>query len=582
MVTELPPIDFFKVTYTVLGGLGIFFFGMRNMSDGLQAIGGTAIRRIIHLATSNRFLAVLVGLGVTTIVQSSSVSTVMTVGLVNAGFMSLTQAIGVIFGANIGTTITGWIISIKVGKYGLLLLGLSVYPYLYAKSAKWKQFGRVLFGIGMIFFGLELMSAAFKPLRSDPGFLNLLSYFSGMNYASFIACAVLGCILTVIIQSSSAMLGITIAMAVSGVIEFHTAAALVMGENIGTTITALLAAVGGNITAKRVAKAHSLFNLGGVFIIFLFFPYYVQFIDWLVPGPANLINAAGDRVNIAFHIASGHTIFNVTCTLFFLPFLNGFARLVTKITPEKEAKEQFHLEMLGKVTEILPPTALVQANEEIKKLKITVDDMFVLCRDCLTSHDANQTYIDHVNKKEKVTDQIQKDVTVFIACLLEKSLTPDQSGEALTIVRIADELESIGDYIQHAMNLNKRYINIEPMKHVEREELVQLFKRVHTFYSLITQDLSLLSEKDTVLYDQSDAIKVLANQNRQNHIHRVGQGKSSVENALIFSDMVVALRKIRSHSQNIFEAIQGRKSKHDRDQSDVSTPSPSAMQYDMG
>jgi phosphate:Na+ symporter len=565
MVSELPQIDFFKVTYTVLGGLAIFFFGMRNMSDGLQSIGSQFIRRLIHFATSNRFLAVLVGLGVTTIVQSSSVSTVMTVGLVNAGFMSLTQAIGVIFGANIGTTITGWIISIKIGKYGLLLLGLSVYPYLYAKSVKWKQFGRVLFGIGMIFFGLELMSDAFKPLRTSPGFLDLLSYFSGANYLSFLACAFLGCVLTIIIQSSSAMLGITIAMAVSGVIEFHTAAALVMGENIGTTITALLAAVGGNITAKRVARAHSLFNLGGVFIIFLFFPYYVEFIDWLVPGPANLVNAAGDHVNIAFHIASGHTIFNVTCTLLFLPFLNGFARFVTRITPEKESKEQFQLEMLGKVNEILPPTALVQANEEIKKLKMTVDDMFVLCKESLASSESNQGLIDSVNEKERTTDQLQKEVTLFITCLLEKSLTSDESNEALTIVRIADELESVGDYIQHVVNLNKRYHDISPLKKVEKEELLDLFQKVHAFYTTITQNFSTLSETHTVLYDQSDTIKHLANQNRENHIQRVGQGKSTVLNALIFSDMVVALRKTRSHSQNIFEAIQGRKSKHERD-----------------
>lgn len=551
---------FFKIFYTILGGLAIFFFGMKNMSDGLQAMGGKLIRNIIDSATTNRFFAVLVGLSVTMIVQSSSISTVMTVGFVNAGLMSLTQAIGVIFGANIGTTITGWIISIKIGKYGLLLLGLSVYPYLYAKSPKLKQFGRVLFGIGMIFFGLQLMSGAFKPLRSDPGFLSLLSHFSAQTYFSYFASALLGCLLTMVIQSSSAMLAITIAMAISGVIEFHTAAALVLGENIGTTITALLAAVGGNITAKRVARAHALFNLGGVFLVFSFFPYYVNFIDWIVPGPANFMNGMGERPNIAFHIATGHTIFNVTCTLFFLPFINKFAQFVTKITPEKGVSENFHLAMLGNKNEILPATALFQTNKEIKKLQNTVDDMFKLCDEFLKDPESNMLHVETINEKEETTDKIQHEVTLFITKLLEKSLTTNQSNEALTLVRIADELESVGDYIQHVINLNKRYFDIAPLKGDEKEELLGLFKDVRAFYSLIMSDLVNLQTCSKDLYAQSDSIKQAADHIRDNHIQRAAKQKNSPVNVMIFSDMVVALRKIRSHSQNIFEAVERRNS----------------------
>ena len=265
-------MEVFKIIYTVLGGLGVFFYGMKSMSEALQSVAGDVIKNIIHTLTKNRVSALLVGIVVTMLVQSSSVTTVMVVGFVNAGLMSLVQAIGIVFGANIGTTITGWIISIKIGKYGLLFIGLGIFPMLFGKSNKLRQIGRIMFGIGMIFFGLELMSGAFKPLRTMPEFIDAVAYFSQPNYFSYFACVVVGCILTVIVQSSSAMLGITMALATSGAIEFQTAAALVLGENIGTTITALLASVGGNIEAKRTARAHAIFNVLGVAIIFVIFP----------------------------------------------------------------------------------------------------------------------------------------------------------------------------------------------------------------------------------------------------------------------------------------------------------------------
>ena len=248
-------METFKIIYTVLGGLGIFFYGMKTMSDALQQAASDVITKVINSLTSNRVLAVTVGVIVTMIVQSSSVTTVMVVGFVNAGLMQLTQAIGVIFGSNIGTTVTGWIISIKVGKYGLLMIGVGIFPALFSKNNKLQNIGRVLFGIGMVFLGLELMSGAFKPLRSNDQFLDMISYFSGQNYGAYFASILTGCLLTVIIQSSSAMLGITIALASSGVISFSTAAALVLGENIGTTITALLASVGTSTNAKRAARA---------------------------------------------------------------------------------------------------------------------------------------------------------------------------------------------------------------------------------------------------------------------------------------------------------------------------------------
>ena len=240
-------IEPFKMGYTAIGGLGIFILGMKYLSDSLQSLSGGLIRKAISSVTTNRFLAVIVGLVVTTFVQSSSITTVMVVGLTNAGLMQLSQAIGVILGANIGTTITGWILAVKVGKYGLLLIAIGVFPMLFSKNDRFSATAKVLVALGMIFFGLEIMSGAFKPLRSDEGFMNLMLTLDAQSLFSILGCVAIGCVMTMIIQSSSAMLGITIALALTGAIPLYTAVALVMGENIGTTITAQFAAIGGSV-----------------------------------------------------------------------------------------------------------------------------------------------------------------------------------------------------------------------------------------------------------------------------------------------------------------------------------------------
>ena len=241
---------FFVIAAEVVGGLGVFLLGMKNMSEGLQAVSGDRLRKMISAVTSNRFMGVLVGLLVTCLVQSSSVTTVMVVGFVNSGIMTLMQAIGVILGANIGTTITGWILVLHIGKYGLPMLGIAAFFFLFSKKDRLRYIGMTIMGVGMVFFGLELMKNGFKPLRSHEEFSAWFHAFQATSYLGIIKCALVGCVLTMVVQSSSATLGITIGLASTGVIEFQTAAALVMGENIGTTITAWLASLGTTTGAK--------------------------------------------------------------------------------------------------------------------------------------------------------------------------------------------------------------------------------------------------------------------------------------------------------------------------------------------
>lgn len=548
----------FQIAYTALGGLGIFFFGMNLMSEGLQAAAGKMIRKIINSLTANRVFAIFVGAFVTMLVQSSSVTTVMTVGFVNAGLMKLTQAIGVIFGANVGTTITGWIISIKIGKYGLLLIGLGIFPAMFAKSTKIKYLGRIILGIGMIFFGLETMSGAFKPLRSNPSFLNSISYFAGTGVLNHLACTVMGCVLTMIIQSSSAMLGITMALATTGVIEFHTAVALVLGENIGTTITALLAAVGGNVNARRAAKAHAFFNLLGVTVIFIILPYYVEFIDYLIPGNADAVNAKGEHPYIAAHIASAHTFFNISAVLIFLPFVNHLARLVTRITPDRSEKDQQNqLEFLGNVTDMVPSIALSQAGQAIKKMREIVGRHMEMTKEYLFSEKKTPELFDRIEKYEKITDNMQKEITVFVCKVLEKSLTDEQSVEAQGFVRIADELESISDYLVRVATYKEKYEDSGPLFKGETLEMMKVFfKEVDDYYFSTVKEIFNKSEDHfEQAWKRSQEIRLHAEKIREEHLVKVSKGEYDSLTAMSFSDIIVGLRKVRSHTLNIAQAF---------------------------
>jgi phosphate:Na+ symporter len=550
-------MDTFKIIYTLLGGLGLFFYGMKSMSDSLQAIAGDMIRKIINSLTANRFFAVAIGMVVTMIIQSSSVTTVMVVGFVNAGLMNLTQAIGVIFGSNIGTTVTGWIISIKIGKYGLLLVGLGIFPALFAKTEKWQQIGRVFFGIGLIFVGLNTMSAAFKPLRTNQSFLDAVAYFSGNNYPSFFASTIMGCILTMVIQSSSAMLGITISLAGTGIIGFHTAAALVLGENIGTTITALLASVGASTNAKRAARAHAIFNVLGVLLIYTVLPWYIDFIEHLIPGEANFIDAGGNKPNIAAHIAAFHSVFNVTATLCFIPFLTQLASLVERITPDKDQKEQPHLVLLGNPKDVLPATAIVQAHQELKKFKEILERMYNLTREYVRDKDPRSKVLAKIKDYERITDNIQKEITVFLCYVMEKSLSRPQSLETQALVRIADEFESIADYLERIANYKSRFKKDFTIEGEALKELLDYLDEVWKFFDLTTTGIYENVAHDLELCrSKSDQLHIWSNDMRDKHLDRVSKGEYQPITALTYSDMVVALRKIRAHALNVAQAVE--------------------------
>ncbi|MCB1665611.1 MAG: Na/Pi cotransporter family protein [Pseudomonadales bacterium] len=549
-------MNYFDIAYTAIGGLGVFFLGLKFLSEGLQSGSTDAIQRILATLTKNRIFAVLAGLAITAFVQSSSISTVMTVSLVNAGLMELKQAIGVILGANIGTTITGWILSIKVGKYGLLLIGLGIYPMMAGKTARASAIGKTLVALGLIFTGLEFMSGAFAPLRTDANFISYLHLFDAQSLGSLLACVAIGCFLTVIIQSSSAMLGITITLASTGVIDFHTAVALIIGENVGTTITAQLAAIGANTSAVRTARAHAVFNLLGAVIFVTMFPFYVDFIEWLVANPADALDADGGRPYIAWHIAVAHTMFNVLNVLLWIPLVDYLVKFVTWLVPSRGEKEVHKLKYLGNRATMAPEVALQQAELEMDNLVEIIRQMFNLTKEYISKDTHDKEMFDRINHLEDITDNIEEEMINFVTTLLTDSVTQSQSSRGYALIRMADELESIADSLQSFSIYRARlYKQKESLSPEAWDDLSRFYNEVDTFVGRVCMARRKRADASRItgLMEESKRLNKMANNMRDAHLERL---KTSICQSIpgqSYSDMFVSLRHIKNHALNILE-----------------------------
>lgn len=551
-------INWFETIFKFLGGLGLFFYGMKIFSDSLQAMGGNLIRKVLNSLTANRVLGVLSGTLVTTLVQSSSVVTVMVVGMVNASVMTLTQAVSIIFGANIGTTITGWIISFKLGKYGLHMIGLGSLGNMFLKKEGVKRLALLLMALGFVFYGLSVMSGAFKPLRTDPTFISYLTYFEATSIVSILATVAMGCVLTFIVQSSSAMLGITIALAAAGTISFQTAAALVLGENIGTTITAILASIGTSTNAKRAAAAHALFNLTGVLAMVLIFQVYVDFIDAIVPGDPNFFNADGAKPHIAQHIAMVHTIFNVSATILFLPFLDLLTTLVTKLIKD-DSNEKSHKPVLTlpqNLDNISPVLALETAHRELIMMTQYVKESLDCSEKYVLSQTKDKQARSRVVEIEETLDEIQRDLTVFLGRVMRIPLSTNQSRRLTSFMSIADDLESVTDYCADLTSHRKRlFDDNHKLSEDSEKELLNIFEEMKKLFEVVESEIK---EPETASIQRFDTLiinfKSVAENIKENHLERVSKGQYNPLSNLIFSDLVVAIRKIAGHIGGINKA----------------------------
>lgn len=549
---------------SVIGGLGIFLLGMKNMSEGIQAVAGDRLRKLIGAVTENRLSACGVGTLVTCLVQSSSVTTVMVVGFISAGVMTLTQGMGVILGANIGTTITGWILVLKIGQYGLPMLGLAAFFFLFSRNDTVRYTGMAVMGVGMVFFGLELMSAGFKPMRAMPEFVAWFGRFQADSYAGVLQCALVGCLLTCIVQSSSATLGITMGLAMNGMIGFPTAAALVLGENIGTTITAILASMGRSPDARRAAYFHTIFNLLGVLWITAVFPFYLAVVTRFVghdPGLAVLEAGVQTFPHIRSGIALVHSGFNVVNTVLFLPFLPLLGRLVVWLLPEKAAPAEERLTYLDARMIASPALGIQESHGVLLRMAGKTQEMMRLLRQTLTAKTRDEATIQKLFLLEGKLDVIEKEVTEFISHILSAQLPTSLIDEARKHLRLANEFESVGDYLEKILKLHlRKQENNIWFSYDGWDGVLDLHDRLETFLGAITAALH-DGKVGSLPEIRTDATAITQHMKRAraSHLERVGTEAASPLASLIFTDMLNAYRRVRDHGLNIAEILAGEK-----------------------
>ncbi len=585
-----------KMSFGIVGGLGIFLLGMKNMSEGMQAVAGEKLRKLIGAVTNNRILACGVGTLVTCIIQSSSVTTVMVVGMVNATLMNLTQAIGVILGANIGTTITGWVLVLKIGKYGLPMLGIAAFFYLFSKRDRIRFTASFFLGLGMVFFGLELMKNGFKPLREMDGFIEMFSHFtpSGyFDYINIIKCVFIGAALTAIVQSSSATLGITIGLASIGVISFPAAAALVLGENIGTTVTAYLASLGASTNAKRASYAHMLINVIGVIWIVSIFGLYIprveKFVglDKIASSQAVSSDEFGFRMwdepkeeamtedeyseakgsydeaskTMTAAIAATHTGFNLINMLVFMPFVGLLAKLLHKIVPDKAHIEKPHLTFLDVRMLDAPAIGIEQSQKEIFKMADRTGGMLDTLREIVAGQKPDPQKEEEVFSSENDLDIVQKEISEFLSHIMAGNVSLNVTEESRSQLRMADEYESISDYVTNILKLNLKMRDMEQTMSGEGlKDILDLHDHTVNYVRLISEGVK---TNNTDIFTQAQvqgkSITLLMKEYRTKHLDRVGTGTTTALKSLIFTDMLNAYRRIKDHAFNIAEVLAGEK-----------------------
>lgn len=547
--------------FSLAGGLGIFLLGMKNMSDGMQAVAGNSLRRMIGAVTNNRLLATTVGVIVTCIVQSSSITTVMVVGFVNSGVMSLVQAVGVIAGANIGTTITGWILVLKIGKYGLPLLGFAAFGYLFSKGERWRYWAMFLMGVGMVFFGLEIMKDACATIKEMPDFKDWFALFNADTYLGVLKCAAVGCILTTLVQSSSATLGITISLATQGIISYPTAAALVLGENIGTTITAFLASLGTTTQARRAAYFHVIFNLFGVLWITLIFQWYIGFIQSIVGvdvGQAEVVDGVQSFPHVVAAIAATHSIFNITNTLLFLPFLTPMVRFLEWAVPSRGFKEKPRLTDLDVRILETPLMAIEQSRKEIIKMGDGCTKMMDWLLELMNDAEPDKALGDRLKQREQVLDTVQDEVAGFITGLLSSGSVPQSTAEeARRQLRAADEYESISDYIANLDRFDRKLRRDGfRFSEAQRKDLGELNRHVAEYVAevhqgLVNDDRNVSTATGASAKRIRDEVKML----RRKHLEELSVDPMEPVISVAFLAALNAYLRVRDHAQNIAETV---------------------------
>ncbi|MBE4907988.1 Na/Pi cotransporter family protein [Bacillus luteolus] len=538
-------LDVQKMIFEFIGGLGIFLFGIKYMGDGLQKSAGDKLRDILDRYTTNPFMGVLAGILVTVLLQTSSGTTVITVGLVSAGFMNLRQAIGVIMGANIGTTITAFIIGIKITDYALPIIALGALLLFFFKSKRIHHLGQIVFGFGALFLGLQMMGDGMKPLRAFEAFHDLTVSMS----SNPILGVVIGTVFTVIVQSSSATIGILQGLYGEGLVTLTAALPVLFGDNIGTTITAILAAIGASVAAKRAALTHVIFNLLGTAIFLLVLPLFTKLIVWF----QTIFN-----LNPEMTIAFAHGTFNLTNVIIQFPFIAFLAFLVTKIIPGEDSIVEYKAKHLDPIfIEQSPSIAIGQAREEVVRMgKFAVTGLEESHNFLKTQQ---QKHADVALQLEDAINNLDRKITDYLIQLSSSSMSESESTLHSALVDTVRDIERVGDHFENIIELvDYQVSNKVKLTDGAIEDLDEMFALT---ISTLNEAFKALEDHDThaaiEVVKKEEQIDSMERSLRKKHILRLTEGKCSAQAGIVFVDIISNLERIGDHAVNIAEAVLG-------------------------
>lgn len=558
-----------QLAFMLIGGLGFFFFGMQIMSEGLKKIAGEKLKNILNMVTKTPVVGILTGALVTCFIQSSSATSVMVVGFVNAGLMLLKQAISVIIGANIGTTFTAWLVSsisaFKATDYALPAVGIGFAISAFARSKDNKFWGQVLLGFGILFIGLEFMKDAFDPLKDSEQFKMLFVKFSDNPLLGI----TIGAVFTMLLQSSSATIAIIQVLAFNGLLNFESAIPLFLGMNIGTTITAQLAALGTGLNARRAAMSHTLFNFIGVayMLIFVYDGMFARFIDFIIPGKVTL-------KNIMFHIAVAHSMFNVINAVVFLPFIGLLEKICIWLVPKRPDEIDLGPQYLEKHLLDTPPIALEQARKETARmLNVASESVSLAVKGFIEN---NKLHLKSVPKLEEAVDQLQSAITQYLIDISRKDLSEEESQELPVLIHSVNDTERIGDHSENIVELAERKIDQKlPFTEQAVNELRQFWKEIRR----MMEDCETALQKD----DSALAEEVLRRENivnkmqikmKNSHVNRLNEGRCNIKSGIVFMDFIDNLEKIGDHLTNIAQGVKNKMRWEIREEDAKNEPAP--------
>lgn len=524
----------------LLGGLGAFLFGMKYMGDGLELAAGSKMKDLLEKLTRNRFLGFLLGVFVTVVIQSSSATTVMVMGFINAGIMDLAQATGVIFGANIGTTITSVLIALDVSGIAPFCICVGAFMMLYSKKAKVKHIGQVILGFGLLFQGLHTMSGAMKPLGQVAWFQNFIA-----SAKSPILGILVGALICAVIQSSSAAVGILQALALQGLMPLHFASYLICGINIGSAMPTILASMSARNNAKRAAMIYLIYNVvGGVImtLVTMFLPY-TELVERLVPDPM-------------FQVSVVHILFKMVSAVILLPCTNLVVKLTYKLIPKQKHEDAARLEFIDVNLVGNPSVSLLQIRSEVDRMSKLVGENINLAMDGVLNNQVRNAQT--ITENESVIDYLTDAISDYLVKFNVHELSTQEAMYVNRVYQALNDLERIGDYAEHLLHVNERSTEKNvAYSEVARNEALELYDNVKELYSNATarfysQDISIDELKHLARLERENRKK--AKQAQQNHMDRLRAGECSAEAGIMFGEVLNSLNRIGGHSINIAEA----------------------------